>query len=124
MAGSLPLQVMRLTNDFENRLKNETVLKITTQTHVTRTTFGLEGKLAGPWVELLKECWRKTASGNGAVRVLLCDVTFAHNRSDLIPAFQLELPRCKFSSAAETDFDSFDTTVSSLPPRVEFHRIA
>jgi hypothetical protein len=57
-------------------VKSETVLKITTQTDVTRTTFELEGKLAGPWVELLKECWRKTVGGHGAVRVLLCDVTF------------------------------------------------
>ena len=56
--------------------KSETVLKIITQTDVTRTTFELDGKLAGPWVELLKECWRKTAGGNGLVRVLLCDVTF------------------------------------------------
>src|SRR5580765_6379732 len=57
-------------------VKSEPVLKITTQTDVTRTTIELDGKLAGPWVELLKECWRKTAGGNGPVRVLLCDVTF------------------------------------------------
>ena len=55
---------------------SETVFKIKTQTDVTRTTFELDGRLAGPWVELLKECWRKTAGGNGPVRVLLCDVTF------------------------------------------------
>jgi hypothetical protein len=57
-------------------VKSETVLKITTQTDVTGTTFELDGKLAGPWVELLKECWRKTAGGSGPVRVLLCDVRF------------------------------------------------
>jgi hypothetical protein len=57
-------------------VKGETVLKITTQTDVTGTTFELDGKLAGPWVELLKECWRKTAGGSGPVRVLLCDVRF------------------------------------------------
>lgn len=57
-------------------VKSETVLKITTQTDVTRTTFELDGKLAGPWVDLLKECWRKTAGGSGPVRVLLCDVRF------------------------------------------------
>ena len=57
-------------------VKSEPVLKITTQTDVTRTTIELDGKLAGPWVELLKEWWRKTAGGNGPVRVLLCDVTF------------------------------------------------
>jgi len=55
---------------------SETVFKIKTQTDVTRTTFELDGRLAGPWVELLKECWRKTAGGNGRVRVLLCEVTF------------------------------------------------
>lgn len=57
-------------------VKSETVLKITTQTDVTGTTFELDGKLAGPWVELLKECWRKTVGGSGPVRVLLCDVRF------------------------------------------------
>jgi hypothetical protein len=57
-------------------VKSETVLKITTQTDVTGTTFELDGKLAGPWVELLKECWRKTAGGSEPVRVLLCDVRF------------------------------------------------
>jgi anti-anti-sigma regulatory factor len=57
-------------------VKSEPVLKITTQIDVTRTTIELDGKLAGPWVELLKEWWRKTAGGNGPVTVLLCDVTF------------------------------------------------
>ena len=81
-------------------VKSETVLKITTQTDVTRTTFELDGKLAGPWVELLKECWRKTAGGNGPVRVLLCDVTFVDEQGKSLLAdmyrhgAELEADRC------------------------------
>jgi hypothetical protein len=51
------------------------VLKITTQDDAAQTVFELEGKLAGPWVEELKECWRKTGGGR-PVRILLCAVTF------------------------------------------------
>src|SRR5438034_11800766 len=67
-------------------VKSETVLKITTQTDVTRTTIELGGKLAGPWVELLKECWRKTAGGNGPVRLLFSDVTFVDEQGNSLLA--------------------------------------
>ena len=88
-------------------VKSETVLKITTQTDVTGTTFELDGKLAGPWVELLKECWRKTAGGNGAVRVLLCDVTFVDERGKSLLAdmyrhcAELEADRCMTKAIVE-----------------------
>jgi len=87
--------------------KSETVLKITTQTDVTRTTFELDGKLAGPWVELLKECWRKTAGGNGPVRVLLCDVTFVDEQGKSLLAdmyrhgAELEADRCMTKAIVE-----------------------
>lgn len=51
------------------------MLKITTQDDATRIVLELEGKLAGPWVEELKDCWRK-AGGGRPVRILLCAVTF------------------------------------------------
>ena len=34
------------------------MLRITTTSNPTETTFKLEGELAGPWVNELKECWR------------------------------------------------------------------
>ena len=42
-------------------------------------TFRLEGRLAGRWVQELKECWQQTAATqqNPHVRVGLAGVTFA-----------------------------------------------
>ena len=88
-------------------VKSEPVFKITTQTDVTRTTIELDGKLAGPWVELLKECWRKTAGGNGPVRVLLCDVTFVDEQGKSLLAdmyrhgAELEADRCMTKAIVE-----------------------
>jgi anti-anti-sigma regulatory factor len=52
------------------------MLKITAQDDATRTVLELEGKLAGLWVEELKDCWQKVARGGRPVRILLCAVTF------------------------------------------------
>ena len=35
----------------------ESMLKITTLIHAESTTFKLEGRLAGPWVQELERCW-------------------------------------------------------------------
>lgn len=56
------------------------MLKITTQTDATRTIFELEGKLAGPWVKELEGSWRKAASLDRPVRVMLCAVTFIDDK--------------------------------------------
>jgi hypothetical protein len=52
------------------------MLKITTQTDATRTSFELEGKLAGPWVQELASCWQQAVTGGRQVKVLLKAVTF------------------------------------------------
>lgn len=52
------------------------MLKITTLDCGDRTVFELEGKLAGPWVEEMKECWRKAAEANRQVGVVLKQVSF------------------------------------------------
>jgi hypothetical protein len=52
------------------------MLKITTLDCGERTVFELEGKLAGPWVEEMRACWRKAAEGNRPVGVLLKQVSF------------------------------------------------
>ncbi len=36
------------------------MLRISTLIHAEATTFRLEGRLAGPWVEELKHCWAAT----------------------------------------------------------------
>jgi hypothetical protein len=55
------------------------MLKITTQASPAGTIFEVEGKLAGPWVEELANCWRKTNSER-PVRVMLCAVTFIDDK--------------------------------------------
>lgn len=54
------------------------MLKITTQMEAGGMWFGLEGRLAGPWVKELERCWRfETESRqNRAVRVDLTSVAF------------------------------------------------
>ena len=56
------------------------MLKITTRTDPTGTSFELEGKLAGPWVQELEDCWQKIGCSECAVRVLLCGVTFIDDK--------------------------------------------
>ncbi|HEX9787607.1 MAG TPA: hypothetical protein VGB09_06250 [Candidatus Binatia bacterium] len=52
------------------------MLKITTLDRDGRTVFELEGKLTGPWVGEMKECWRKAAEAKRPVGVLLKQVSF------------------------------------------------
>ncbi len=54
------------------------MLRITTHDHPGCLTFQLEGKLAGPWVGELEDCWQKTLAGRArpVVRVDLRGVTF------------------------------------------------
>jgi anti-anti-sigma regulatory factor len=51
------------------------MLKITTKTDDVKTTFELEGKLAGAWVNELERCWREIARGR-PVKISLEGVTF------------------------------------------------
>jgi ABC-type transporter Mla MlaB component len=54
------------------------MLRITVTTRPEGVTVGLEGRLAGPWVEELARCWEAlTATQDGeALRVELDGVTF------------------------------------------------
>ena len=51
------------------------MLKITTKTDAVKTTFELEGKLAGAWVNELERCWREIPSCH-TVKISLEAVTF------------------------------------------------
>jgi hypothetical protein len=55
------------------------MLKITTQTDSQRVILDLEGKLTGPWVQELADCWRGCSTDRN-ISVLLCAVTFIDNR--------------------------------------------
>ena len=52
------------------------MLKITAHVEPSSAVFELEGKLAGPWVKELEECWRKAEVSDRPVRILLCAVSF------------------------------------------------
>ena len=43
------------------------MLRITTQNDTQLLTFRLEGRLAGPWVKELRDCWQSTLSFPPAV---------------------------------------------------------
>ncbi len=54
------------------------MLRITTHDKPGSLTFQLEGKLAGPWVKALEDCWQSTriSRSEAAIRVDLSAVTF------------------------------------------------
>ena len=53
------------------------MLRITTHSSPDLLTFRLEGRLVGPWVTELRDCWRRTPSrDNRAVQIDLRAVTF------------------------------------------------
>ena len=50
------------------------MLRITVHHKPGALMFQLEGRLAGPWVRVLQECWQSTLAGR-RVRSLLLDLT-------------------------------------------------
>jgi anti-anti-sigma regulatory factor len=54
------------------------MLRITVDETQQALTFQLEGRLAGPWVRVLEECWQSTLAGQRKpiLRVDLTGVTF------------------------------------------------
>ena len=56
------------------------MLKITTRTNPAETILELEGKLAGPWIEELENCWRKAIHSDRPISVMLCAVTFIDDK--------------------------------------------
>lgn len=53
----------------------KTMLRITTETKRGKTVLSVEGRLAGPWVTALDQCWRERAPGQ-KYSVDLCGVSF------------------------------------------------
>ena len=53
------------------------MLRITTHFTTDSVTFRLEGRLVGPWVRELRDCWRRTpCDGKRAVHIDLRSVTY------------------------------------------------
>ena len=53
------------------------MLRITTHSTADSVTFQLEGRLVGPWVTELRDCWRRTpCDGERAVHLDLRAVTY------------------------------------------------
>ncbi len=52
------------------------MLKITIDIEVKRATLKLEGRLAGPWVEELRDSWQRAESDGRRISVVLKQVTF------------------------------------------------
>jgi ABC-type transporter Mla MlaB component len=53
------------------------MLRITTHTTADALTFQLEGRLVGPWVTELRDCWRRIpCDGKRAVHIDLRSVTY------------------------------------------------
>ena len=52
------------------------MLKITIDTEGEHANVELEGRLAGPWVQELRDCWQRTRSGDRQIDVVLKQVTF------------------------------------------------
>ena len=54
------------------------MLRITTHDESSGLTLQLEGRLAGPWVAVVRDCWERQLArpGGGAIRVDLRSVTF------------------------------------------------
>src|SRR6267378_4563366 len=58
--------------------RTESVLRITTEKKRGKTALAVEGRLAGPWVAALEQCWRElhAASPSEKFHVNLCGVSF------------------------------------------------
>jgi ABC-type transporter Mla MlaB component len=52
------------------------MLRITVHEQPGALTFQLEGRLAGPWVRVLQECWQSTLTRQPSLRLDLTEVTF------------------------------------------------
>jgi outer membrane protein TolC/ABC-type transporter Mla MlaB component len=62
------------------------MLRITTETKRGHLTLNVEGRLAGPWVAALEQCWRelRTASPHQKFRINLCGVSFIDDAGKML----------------------------------------
>ena len=76
------------------------MLRITTENKRGKTVLSVEGRLAGPWVAALEQCWRElyAATPRQKFSVNLCGVSFIDNAGK---ALLKEMHRCGGELTAE-----------------------
>ena len=76
------------------------MLRITTESKRSKTVLSVEGRLAGPWVAALEQCWRElyAAAPRQKFSVNLCGVSFIDNAGK---ALLKEMHRCGGELIAE-----------------------
>src|SRR5260370_13055562 len=69
---------MVLAMHLQRANRTESMLRITTEKKRGKILLSVEGKLAGPWVAALEQCWRelRAASAQEKFHLDLCGVSF------------------------------------------------
>src|SRR5260370_39301027 len=64
--------------NLKSRCWTESMLRITTEKKRGKTVLNVEGRLAGPWVATLEQCWRELQAGSPGQKfhLNLCGVSF------------------------------------------------
>jgi ABC-type transporter Mla MlaB component len=62
------------------------MLKISTHIDGSRTVFELEGRLTGPWVLELKDCWQRAVSGGQQIMVVMKQVSYVDSAGKILLA--------------------------------------
>src|SRR5258707_4618776 len=72
---------MVITMHLQAANRTGSMLRITTEKKRGKTFLSVEGKLGGPWVAALEQCWREvdTASPQEKFHVDLCGVSFIYS---------------------------------------------
>jgi len=69
-----------------SRLSHKSMLRITTETKRGRLTLYIEGRLTGPWVGALEQCWRELSARaeRNKFYINLCGVSFIDNAGKVL----------------------------------------
>ena len=67
-------------------IEGRCMLRVTTETKRGRTVLTVEGRIAGPSVAILEQCWRdlRVASPRQKFSVSLCGVSFIYNAGKVL----------------------------------------
>jgi outer membrane protein len=114
-ADSLALSLL-----FQSQLSGSSMLRITTETKRTKTLLTVEGRIAGPSVATVEQCWRElyTTSPKQKFIVNLCGVSFIDNSGKALLremhrlGAELQAEGCLNQSIVEEISSSSDSSAS------------